>query len=73
MGNLLDDQLIELPCGVCGQKSPQRIGWLKTQKHFTCRCGARTAVNADQLREIALSVDKLANDLRRKLGKFGKR
>ena len=41
MSGDLDSYTIDLTCQNCQRKTPKSIGWLKTHKQFTCRCGTR--------------------------------
>ncbi|ARD51689.1 hypothetical protein BHT24_10380 [Escherichia coli] len=56
-----DNQEITLPaCPKCGTKTKKKIAWLKSNKSFTCRCGATINVNSSQLTsEIRMVEDKL--------------
>lgn len=63
----LNDQKIEIPCPQCRRKTAKTIGWIKSNRHFTCICG--TAIELDKAqftREIA-SVEKALNDFGKKL------
>ena len=42
---MFDKQSIDIPCANCGRKTSKTIGWLKTNRQMTCRCG--TVLNLD--------------------------
>lgn len=78
----LDSHTIDIPCPHCAHKISQTIGQLKTQDTITCsRCG--TVSNLDKAhmrgeiaklqREVDTQVNKAAADLKRTLGRLGKR
>ena len=41
MSGDLDSYTIDLTCQNCQLKTQKSVGWLKTHKQFTCRCGTR--------------------------------
>ena len=41
MSGVLDSYTIDITCQNCQRKTPKSVGWLKTHKQFTCRCGTR--------------------------------
>jgi len=62
MSGFLDDVEIEIPCSQCGRKMKKSIRWIKNNSEFTCACGVRIILDADQFRrEIAEKEAQLRN------------
>ena len=71
MAGFLDSRVVGIPCS-CGRKTEKSIGWIKTNKEFTCACGKRIALDADQfVREIAKAEGGLAK-FKQSLKRLGK-
>lgn len=65
--NLLDDAEIPIPCPKCGRKTKKRIGWIQTNSNFTCVCGTRITLEANQFRREIDKVNNAFGDLQRTL------
>jgi len=63
MAGFLDSTDIEIPCENCGRKTKKRIGWIKTNREFTCGCGTKITLDADkfnrQIAELEKSVKRI--------------
>lgn len=71
---LLDDSAIDIACPKCARKRKEKIGKLKTNPKLTCLgCGTVIQIEADELRKAIDQVDRSLADLKRSLGKLGKR
>ena len=69
-----DGQTITLPCGHCGQKFTQTIGWLKLHGAHTCQgCGAVTTVDLAKHTQGIAQAQKALDQFEASLRKFGKR
>ena len=45
-----DNESIEFPCGKCGRKFKQTVGWLKRNKDITCpSCGTVNVLDSKKL------------------------
>lgn len=69
----LDQATVSVPCGQCGQKLTQTIGWLKAQRQFTCTCGAINNVDLTKFDQGVASAQKSLDALGDTLRNFGKR
>lgn len=70
---IFDDKKITITCPGCGKAFDESIGRLKTNPDLTCPgCGKVVHVEGNAGAAIQ-KVDKAVADLRKTLGKFGKR
>ena len=60
-----------LKCSNCGKKIGKNYGWLKSNDHFVCDCGARTDWSPDQALDVVKGITeeraKAINKIRRAL------
>ena len=49
MPGLFDNQSIDIPCPKCRKKHTKAIGWLKSNSHLACSCGANIRLDTDGL------------------------
>lgn len=68
MDAFLDAAEISLPCGNCGGKIKKPVGWVKTNKEFTCpSCGSQTRFEADdfirKIGDAGRGVDRLTKEI----------
>ena len=72
--SLLDESAIDIACPKCARKRKEKIGKLKTNPKLTCLgCGTVIQIEADEIRKAIDQVDRSLADLKRSLGKLGKR
>jgi hypothetical protein len=75
MSGIIDDVEIEIDCE-CGRKNKKSIGWVKNNSKFTCACGIRHTLDADQFRgkvdKINRKVDGSRAALQEAFKKLGK-
>ena len=45
-----------LKCSNCGKKIGKTYGWLKSNDHFVCDCGARTEWSPDQFLDVVKGI-----------------
>ncbi len=45
-----------LKCSNCGKKIGKNYGWLKSNDHFVCDCGARTNWSSDQFLDVVKGI-----------------
>ena len=60
-----------LKCSNCGKKIVKNYGWLKSNDHFVCNCGARTEWKPNQFLDVVKGITeeraKVINKIRRAL------
>lgn len=71
MAGFLDDAEIEIPCD-CGRKTKKTIGWIKRHTQFTCDCGTKITLHANQFKGEIAKVERSFADMQRALKKLGK-
>lgn len=64
---ILDSQVLEIPCERCGRKTKKTVGWVKTNRQFTCGCGTVITLDASDFRRKIAQVER---DLAGLLGKL---
>lgn len=72
MTNFLDSTEIEIPCENCSHKTKKSIGWIKSNKDFTCSCGTKITIDASQFKSEIAKVEKSLAELQKTLKSFGK-
>lgn len=66
MAGLLDKMEIELPCHKCGRKTKKTAAWVKSNRQFTCSCGAVTSIKADRFNSGISEAESLLGSLGKK-------
>ena len=61
-----------IKCGKCGRVTKKTVAWLKHGTGFTCGCGTRIDVDANQFNREMRKVDKSIDDFKRALKRFGR-
>lgn len=72
MAGILDSAEVDIPCEKCGGKTKKSIGWIKRNSEFTCVCGQRITLNADQFRREIGKVDRSVDALKGQIKKMNK-
>ena len=55
------DGISDITCQNCRRKTPKSIGWLKTHKQFTCRCGTRVDYfSGSKVKAEIIKLDQVA-------------
>jgi hypothetical protein len=72
MSGFLDSAEIELPCENCGRKTKKTIGWVKSNRGFTCGCGTRINIDASKFKGEIAKVEHSFGDIQRTLRNLGK-
>jgi DNA-directed RNA polymerase subunit RPC12/RpoP len=62
---MFDNQSIDIPCPGCGHKTRKTIAWLKSHRHYTCRCGSRIDLDTKKfVGPLKLAEDQIARAFR---------
>ena len=73
MSGVLDSYAIDITCQNCQRKTPKSIGWLKTHKQFTCRCGTRVDYfSGSKVKAEIIKLDQAAKRLESNIKAFNK-
>jgi len=56
------DKSVPIPCPNCGTEIPKTIGWLLSNDHIGCGCGARLRIDASPLRADLAALSAPAGD-----------
>jgi hypothetical protein len=58
----LESVKIEIACPICGRKIRKSLGWIKSTKTYTCRCGIQIEFDLDQLCEAMRKMESPSID-----------
>lgn len=58
MAGFLDNAPFTFSCPKCGHKIEKTVGWIESNRHYTCTCGQRIDFDTDEFRQSEANVER---------------